>query len=353
LINTPRVAVSQNIFPKTVNSKKPVTVNRISEERFIKINGIEQWVTIKGERSKPVILFLHGGPGSSLSPYANAIYGSWEKDFIIVQWDQRGAGKTFGKNAPVEPGPDYWKANPLSVEQMSTDGIMLTEYLLKYFGKQKVILFGTSWGSVLGATMAVKRPDLFYAYLGHSQVVDPLNDLIYDYEKISILVKNANDQKSMDVLNAIGAPPYEMAKNAGQLFRIIKKYEAQNATPAPDSMWKMAASYDNEKDAQYRSDGDDYSFINYIGDKKFAIQPMMRTVNFLKDGLHFKIPVYLIQGEEDILTGKEITRAYFNKISAPKKEYILVPKAAHGFNTTVVNIQYKIMKESILPLINK
>src|SRR5664279_1943582 len=68
------------------------TVNRIMEERFIRINGIEQWVTIKGDRTKPVILFLHGGPGSPLSPYADAIYSKWEKDFILVQWDQRGAG---------------------------------------------------------------------------------------------------------------------------------------------------------------------------------------------------------------------------------------------------------------------
>lgn len=64
--------------------------NRIAEERFVNVNGIEQWITIKGDRSKPVILFLHGGPGSPLSPYADAIYGGWEKDFVLVQWDQRG-----------------------------------------------------------------------------------------------------------------------------------------------------------------------------------------------------------------------------------------------------------------------
>ncbi len=57
---------------------------RIHEERLIKINGIEQWVTIKGDRTKPVILFIHGGPGNPLSPFADPIYGKWEKDFILV-----------------------------------------------------------------------------------------------------------------------------------------------------------------------------------------------------------------------------------------------------------------------------
>ena len=124
-------------------SNKPVT-NQISEERFIKINGLDQWVTIKGDKSKPIILFLHGGPGSPLTPYANALYGSWEKDYIIVQWDQRGTGKTFGKSAPAGLSPDYLKANPLTVDEMTADGIELTEYLVKYLGKQKIILFPTT-----------------------------------------------------------------------------------------------------------------------------------------------------------------------------------------------------------------
>jgi pimeloyl-ACP methyl ester carboxylesterase len=62
--------------------------------------------------------------------------------------------------------------------------------------------------------------------------------------------------------------------------------------------------------------------------------------------------VYLIQGEEDILTPKEITKAYFDKINAPEKEFFLLPKTAHGFNQPVINMQYKIMEQYILPLIN-
>ena len=88
----------------------PLSINaqhRIHEQKFILINGIEQWVTIKGESSKPVVLFLHGGPGSPMSPYSDSLFKDWEKDFIIVQWDQRGTGKTFGKIAPQELTPEY------------------------------------------------------------------------------------------------------------------------------------------------------------------------------------------------------------------------------------------------------
>src|SRR5690606_10610007 len=135
----------------------------INESKFISINGIDQWVTFKGNRAKPIILFLHGGPGSPISPYSDALYAGWEIDFILVQWGQRGSGRTYGRNAPPEFSLEYYKEHLLTVEQMTSDGISLTEYLLSNLKKSKVILFGTSWASVPGIKMAEKRPDLLYA----------------------------------------------------------------------------------------------------------------------------------------------------------------------------------------------
>ncbi|MFV8443163.1 alpha/beta hydrolase family protein [Flavobacterium sp. LB2P44] len=326
----------------------------IHEEKFITIGGIEQWITINGDdHSKPVILFLHGGPGSTMSPYDNTIYGGWEKNFILVQWDQRGSGRTFGRNAPVEINEDYWVENPLSVEQMTDDGIALSKYLIQYLGTKKIIILGTSWGSVLGTKMALKNPALFHAYVGHSQIVNPSENLLVSYNKIYKMAQKAYDQESIDTLRSIGIPPYINAKNAGQLFRIIKKYERKNSIPVPNSWWKIASKYDNAMDSKDREDGDDYSFINYIGHKQIGIKGIIGSINFLESGLNFKIPIYLIQGEEDILTPKEITISYFDKIKAPKKEFFLVPGAAHGCNQSIIDTQYKIIKEHIVSLIDK
>src|SRR5688500_13330449 len=327
------------------NSAKnyPALKNTIHEERFISINGIEQWVTIKGESSKTVILFIHGGPGSPLSPYSDTLYKEWKKDFIIVQWDQRGTGKTFGHNAPEELTPEYLKSNPLSLQQMITDGIELSEYLLKHLDKQKIILFGTSWGSVLGVKMATKRAELFYAYIGHSQIVNPSDDFAL-YNKVYQMAKNNRDTASLAILNTLGAPPYAKAKNTGLLLRIVKKYERANSVPAPDSWFIVSPAYDNPKDNQNRSDGDDYSFVNYVGDNHLGVQSIRSTINFMKDNLDFKLPVYLIQGNEDLLTSKETTKEYFDTINAPEKKYFLLPKTAHGFNQSVLNAQYEIFK---------
>ncbi|RNI28715.1 alpha/beta hydrolase [Rufibacter latericius] len=320
----------------------------INEERFISLGGIEQWVTISGEdKSKPVILFLHGGPGSTMSQYDDAIYGSWKKDFVLVYWDQRGAGRTFGRNAPETVTEDYWMENPLTLERMTADGIELAEYLGKHLGTRRIAIIGTSWGSVLGAKMALARPDLFSAYIGHSQVVNFQEGFASAYKKVSKMAQDANDQESLDKLKALGPPPYEDARKDGQLMRVIKKYERQNSTPAPASWWKVASAYDNEKDAKHRADGDDYSFLHFAGHKGMGIKSMMLGVNFQKDGLLYKIPVYLIQGEEDILTSKELTKSYYDKVKAPKKEFVLVPGAAHGHNQAVIDAQYKIAKKAL------
>lgn len=73
----------------------------VDEAGYVKIGGIDQWVTIRGDScANPVALFLNGGPGNPLSPYGGAVYAAWEKDLTLVQWDQRGAGRTFARNPP-------------------------------------------------------------------------------------------------------------------------------------------------------------------------------------------------------------------------------------------------------------
>ena len=70
------------------------TPNGIDEARYLKVGGIEQWVTIRGEdRANPVVLVLHGGPGDATNPWGHAGFRPWLKTYTVVQWDQRGAGE--------------------------------------------------------------------------------------------------------------------------------------------------------------------------------------------------------------------------------------------------------------------
>jgi hypothetical protein len=167
---------------------------KLDEESFVYIGGIPQWVTIHGaDCANPVVLFLHGGPGNALSPYAKSIYGAWEKQFTLVQWDQRGAGMTFDRNAELSE-------SKLNVERMAQDGVELALYLTKHLGKQKVILMGSSWGSILGIHMAKMRPDLFYAYVGTGQMVSYRENQNASYEKLLSLASAAGDQTTVSAI---------------------------------------------------------------------------------------------------------------------------------------------------------
>src|SRR5262245_8224322 len=109
---------------------------RIEEARYVSIGGIEQWITIRGDRrDAPILLLLHGGPAEIQSPLIST-YEPFERSYVLVQWDQRGAGKTYGKNR----GPD----SDVSLDRLAQDGIDLSEHLLKHLGQRRLILIGHS-----------------------------------------------------------------------------------------------------------------------------------------------------------------------------------------------------------------
>ena len=112
--------------------------NGIDEGGYVTIGGIEQWITIRGEdRSNPVLLFLHGGPGDVTNPWSSLFFGPWEKYFTIVQWDQRGAGRTLRKTGPSV-------TSTMTVDRMTKDGIEVAEYVRKHLRKNKIVVLGHS-----------------------------------------------------------------------------------------------------------------------------------------------------------------------------------------------------------------
>ncbi|WP_396634322.1 alpha/beta hydrolase [Maribacter sp. R86514] len=318
---------------------------KIAEAKFISIGGIEQWITINGsDISNPVVLLIHGGPGSSMSHFKDDIYAEWQKEFTIVHWDQRGAGRTFGRNCPKEINDEFYINNLLSISDMTNDGIAVTQYILKRLGQRKVILMGTSWGSILATKMAQKHPELFHAYIGHAQFVDFTRNIDDAYSHVYKIANIKEDTPTLLKLKDLGPPPYQKAKNYGQLLRVVKQFEKEFADPAPSNWWKIAAEYENNEDSRDRYNGDDYSFLNLVGDQTIGVPSMVSNIDFNKTALTFKLPIFMIQGEHDILCSQELNKPYFEKIRAPRKEYVIVSNAAHGFNEHIVKKQYEIAK---------
>jgi pimeloyl-ACP methyl ester carboxylesterase len=113
--------------------------NGVQEGMYVKIGGIDQWIQIRGEdRGNPVMLFVHGGPGASTIPISSS-WQPWEKHFTAVQWDQRGAGRTFRMTGESI-------APTMTLAQMTQDGVDVVEYLRTHLHQDKIILIGHSWG---------------------------------------------------------------------------------------------------------------------------------------------------------------------------------------------------------------
>ncbi len=313
----------------------------IKEEMFVPIGGIEQWITIKGaDRDNPVVLILHGGPGDAWSPFADAMFGGWEKDFTLVQWDQRGAGRTYGKNNPdaVEP--------TMTVERMVQDGIEVSEYLIKHLDKKKIIIVGGSWGSMLGIMMAHTRPGLFYAYVGMAQLVDARKNVSASYNRVLELARAANDQQAVAELTAIGPPPWASLRIWPEFRKWERAYQSKliTAPPAPDTISPEYASAAER--AQYDA-ADDFSFIHFEG---MAFDGPETKIDLPALGTDFAIPVFMIQGERDLTAIPALAKSYFDSIKAPRKQFYLVPGTGHEASAPSLELTQKVLEEQIRPL---
>jgi pimeloyl-ACP methyl ester carboxylesterase len=295
------------------------TPNGIQEGMYIPIGGIEQWIQIRGEdRNNPVLLFVHGGPGGSTLMLSSG-WQPWEKYFTVVQWDERGTGRTYRKTGDSI-------APTMTVDRMAQDGIEVAEFLRTHLHKDKMILVGHSWGSFLGIHMVKKRPDLFFAYVGTGQIIGlptwkKVGEL--QYAKVLAAARAANNADALKELSSIGAVPDE------RKFGIIQKWSHLLNVPfeygkRPDIKFKipppMMPGF-SLLDQYYWKKG--YQFSRKV------INPLLRNADLRSLGLDFSVPIFFFEGTADFITPIEPAKQYLKEITAPHKEFVRFEGADH------------------------
>jgi len=294
----------------------PGSRSAIAEEKFVRIGGIEQWVSIRGADTRnPVIVVVHGGPAVANSSLPGP-YRAWEGNFTVVQWDQRGAGKTFGRNGKSTPD--------VTAERIAEDGIEVAQYSRHRLDKQKVILLGHSWGSLLGVTMIRKRPDLFSAYVGTGQVVSFARATKAQYGDLVRRAGAEGNQDALLKLHDIGPPPYEMGPKFFELQAWNDRYLPRADADYLHTMVDMvrAAPKSTPQETQSWIDGRQFSMRLLSGAVLAADLPAA-------EGYEMPVPFFIIQGSEDRITPTALVEDYFQHIQAPRKAMALISGAGH------------------------
>jgi pimeloyl-ACP methyl ester carboxylesterase len=272
---------------------------------YVEIGGIEQWIEIGTESSdNPTLLFLHGGPGGSSRPAADA-WKPWEKYFAVVHWDQRGAGLTFGKNGAAGCGR-------LTIDRMTNDAIEVVEFLRRHLNTSRIVVAGHSWGSVLGITMLRRRPDMFAAYVGTGQLVNKELNEELNYQRQLTQARAAQDADAVAALLGIGPPPFDFEE-----MKILRQWADKLASGAGDDVQMRPSPLRHDMTAADREvimQGHLYSRAQLFDE--------LSTVDLRALGLTFHNPIFFFHGTADQQTSIELVEQYFADITAPTKELI-------------------------------
>jgi len=307
----------------------------IDESFFTEIGGIDQWIGIRGQnRDNPVLLILHGGPGIALSPLPRDFLFRWTKDFTVVHWDQRGAGKTFGRSGPVDAS--------VTVGRMVLDGIEVVEHIRARLHKPKVVLVGLSWGSNVGVQMVRARPDLFYAYVGTGQAVNQRKYRPLAYEQLLADARERNDRRAIHELEANGPPPYDSIAKATVHTKWANAHE-----PGQPSTGRLLSAVLFESDAGPRDLRD---YVRGIVTSQDHFRDAVEATDLASMGTDFAVPFFVFQGAMDRVTPAKPVREYVDSIRAPRKELVLIPNAGHNVMATRSDEFLSLLNQRVRPL---
>ncbi len=306
----------------------------------VPVNESRQWVLIRTEdASNPLVLFVHGGPGTSQLTLMRRQTRPLEAHFIVVNWDQRGAGKSFGA------GDDRSR---MKIAQFVDDVIDLSSTLIRRFGRRKVLLVGHSWGTFIGTLAAAKRPDLFSAYLGIGQMSNVAESERLSYHWTLGQARAAGDKASVRTLEEIGPPPYTGNWRPKFLSerRILGKFggEVHGSSIGAFGVVTRNLVFSTEYTLPDR-----WNFFRGILRSLELLMPELARQDLFSLVPELAVPVTFCLGRHDHEVPAELSARYFAALEAPKKELVWFERSAHMPNTEEAEKFNRLLIERIRP----
>jgi len=305
--------------PAVIDENGHRPVNSVAELTRIERNGRKQWITIRGhDDSKPVLLFLAGGPGGSQLAAVRHELAELEKHFVVVGWDQPGSGKSYNAQA----------IKSIDTETYISDGYALTKYLTQRFGQEKIYLVGESWGSALGIFLIHRYPELYHGFIGTGQMVAFAETEILDYKKAMELAAGKNDTAILEKLEANGMPPYygsDVTWKSAVYLNYLSAYMAGN--PAIHD-----PGYNTFRDVFSSEYGvlDKVNYFRGIINTYNHVYQKLYEIDMRTDYTRLDVPVYFFEGRHDVNAPPSLVEEYFEVLECPEKEIVWFEHSGHS-----------------------
>ena len=300
--------------------------NGIDEKLYVNINGHNQYVFIRGKDvNNPIILNLHGGPANPDAFFTYEFAKEIIDEFTYVSWDQRGCGRTYYKNKCTDP-----QNKSADFEQAIKDVDELIKYLCMRFNKDKVILMGHSYGSLLGASYVSIHPERVEKYIGIGQVVSIKDTLKMNYsEAVDLLI---DDKKKRDELETA----YQRLEKSFN-FENLMKFQRLTVSCFIANMPKIKQT--NQIKLILSSPDLAFSDLrwlvgmlnwkaHYIRNKKLLDYAL--SANIYDVGNEYDVPMYFISGEYDKSCRVDLLKKYYDEIVAPNKKIVIMKTCGHS-----------------------
>lgn len=314
----------------------------VAELTEVSIGGHEQWIEVRGASAdKPVLLWLAGGPGQSDLAYTRVLFDGLAQDVIIINWDQRGTGKSHPALDPTAT----W-----TLDQAVSDTIELTNYLRDRFGEQKIYLAGESWGMTLGVLAVQQHPELYFAWIGSGQMVSERETDRQTYAALMQFAQTTGDSSLTDHLVEIGEPPYADVFSYTLLFEHYVDLTPEYTPPAAYQELGNSSGI-----GPFGVLGSEYTLVDKVNvlagllDMFSVMYPQLQEIDFRQDVPRLDVPVYLLQGQYEMASRDGLAREWFGLLQAPHKELFTIGNAGHSAAFEGFTDFQRIMTEVVLP----
>jgi len=277
----------------------------------VRLGGHDQWIMMRGRSvDAPVLLYLTGGPGNSDLGYTRRFLEDLEEDFVLVAWDQRGAGKSYPALDPT---------STLTLDRAVADTVELTNFLRDRFDEEKIYLLGNSWGSLLGVLAVQQHPELYHAYVGAGQMVDPLEADRRLYRQTIDYATSVGDDALVETMQSYGEPPYDD----------VFAYAAVSASYEDLEPYTETADFREGTSGMSATGVSEYGLVEKanvlrgLADMGGVLYPQAQDIDFREDAARLEVPVYLIQGAHELTARADLAQEYFDRLDAPSKQMIV------------------------------